>query len=59
VSAIAAGDALVFAQVEGENGSALAEAEVKPPKGLQSRFMTVAKIDKDNIELIIDHTMAS
>jgi hypothetical protein len=26
--------------------------EVKPPKGLPPRFMTVAKIDKDSIELI-------
>jgi hypothetical protein len=34
------------------NAVALAEDEVKPPKGLPPRFMTVAKIDKDNVELI-------
>jgi hypothetical protein len=34
------------------NAVALAEDEVKPPKGLPPRFMTVAKIDRDNIELI-------
>jgi hypothetical protein len=34
------------------NAVALAGDGVKPPKGLPPRFMTVAKIDKDNIELI-------
>ena len=34
------------------NAAVLAAAEVKPPKGLPPRFMTVAKIDKDKIELI-------
>jgi hypothetical protein len=30
----------------------VAAEEVKPPKGMPPRFMTVAKIDKDKIELV-------
>jgi hypothetical protein len=34
------------------NAAGLAADAVKPPKGLPPRFMTVAAIDKENIELI-------
>jgi hypothetical protein len=34
------------------NAVALAKEEINPPKGLPPRFMTIAKIDKENIVLI-------